>query len=196
MKKTLILAAALVIGSTVSAQANLIKGGSFETPADYKCWSFGHWVHIGPKDGDYRKLLPKVAPFCTRKQTPDGKKGKMALTITSKKEYLQFKNNHGKNLVVSNSANQSIAIKPGKYIIRFQVKGQLDKSAVYSALRLFINFNKPGGNIDRQVKITKDWTPCQYTFTVPANATTAALRFAFYGTGTVSLDDVEIKAVK
>ncbi len=205
MKRTnciLFAAAALaLISCGISAQENLLKGGSFETPADIKCWNPGHWVHIDARDGNYLELLKQTAPFCSRKLSPGGKNGKMALNIATRKEFQSIKNNKGGLLTVSNYLLQTVNAAPGQYELTFFAKGKNEAVPGYNALRCFITFSDSakkgtGTTFDRQLALNPDWKAEKLIFDVPAKAAAFTLRFSLYGAGEVMLDDLSVKKLK
>ena len=185
---------------TAFAQGNLLKGSAFETGKDVLAWNPGHWVHIGPALGDYKKLLPQVSPYCKRMLVQDPKSGRWSMKIKTDKEYHNIKDNKGGVIMVSNSLTQTAAVVPGKYKLTVWVKGKTEKVPGYNALRLFINSTKQDkkvvGLLDHQFKLTDSWVQYQKEITVPAEGSSVTIRFALYGVGEVLLDDVTLEKVQ
>ena len=194
LKMTFLLAA--FAATSIFAQDNLLKGSAFETGNDVLAWAPGHWVHIGPALGDYKKLLPQVSPYCKRMLVQDAKSGRWSMKVVTDKEYHKIKDNKGGVIMVSNSLNQTVAVTPGKYKLTFWVKGKMEKVPGYNALRLFITCTKTSQLLDHQFKLTDNWVQFQKEITVPAQGASLQIRFALYGVGEFQIDDVTLEKVQ
>lgn len=194
LKMTMLLTALAAV--SVFAQGNLLKGSAFETANDVLAWAPGHWVHIGPALGDYKKLLPQVSPYCKRMLVQDAKSGRWSMKVVTDKEYHKIKDNKGGVIMVSNSLNQTVAVTPGKYKLTFWVKGKMEKVPGYNALRLFITCTKTSQLLDHQFKLTDNWVQFQKEITVPAQGASLQIRFALYGVGEFQIDDVTLEKVQ
>lgn len=186
--------------ATIFAQGNLFKGGKFETGNDVLAWQPGHWVHIGPALGDYKKLLPKMSPFCQRQLVLDAKSGRWSIKVATNKASREIKDNKGGIIMVSNSLTQTVNVAPGKYKMSVWVKGKFEKLPGYNALRLFITCNKKDKKVvsllDHQFKITNSWVLFQKEITVPADGSSLIFRFSLYGVGEIQLDDATLVKIK
>ena len=186
--------------ATIFAQGNLFKGGKFETGNDVLAWQPGHWVHIGPALGDYKKLLPKMSPFCQRQLVLDAKSGRWSIKVATNKASREIKDNKGGIIMVSNSLTQTVNVAPGKYKMLVWVKGKFEKLPGYNALRLFITCNKKDKKVvsllDHQFKITNSWVLFQKEITVPADGSSLIFRFSLYGVGEIQLDDATLVKIK
>ena len=194
LKMTMLLTAFAAV--TVFAQGNLLKGSAFETGNDVLAWNPGHWVHIGPSLGDYKKLLPQVSPYCKRMLVQDAKSGRWSMKVVTDKEYHKIKDNKGGVIMVSNSLNQTVAVTLGKYKLTFWVKGKMEKVPGYNALRLFITCTKTSQLLDHQFKLTDNWVQFQKEITVPAQGASLQIRFSLYGVGEFQIDDVTLEKVQ